>query len=89
MLFGVVLLLTALIVTVLGARRLTEDERVEKWYADGNVWPPQWQPETEGMELMEHREHEIMTQIYGGDERWENFLQYTQSKTVPAFKPQL
>ena len=37
------------------ARRLTEEERVNKWYADGNTWPPQWQPETEGMKrLMEH-----------------------------------
>ena len=81
-----VLVLAYLAVLCQTARRLTEEERVNKWYADGNTWPPQWQPETEGMKrLMEHREHEIMTQIYGGDERWENFLQFTQSRAVPAF----
>eukprot|EP01038_Epipyxis_sp_PR26KG_P015377 gene15377-20731_t len=27
--------------------RPTEAERVQLWYEEGNVWPPQWQPETD------------------------------------------
>jgi hypothetical protein len=65
--------------------RPSEQERVELWYAAGNTWPPNWQPETEGMKrLMEFREAEIM-EIPGGDERWENWMQFTQSRLVPKF----
>lgn len=67
-------------------QRLSEEERVQKWHAEGNVWPPEWQPETEGMKrLMASREDEMLNYIWGGDERWENFLQYTQSRAVPKF----
>ena len=68
-------------------RAPTEAERVEEWYSSGQVWPPNWQPETEGMKkLMEQREKEIMS-IPGGDERFENWLQFTQSRLVPKFTP--
>jgi hypothetical protein len=68
------------------AQRLSEQDRVDLWFAEGNTWPPKWQEETEGMQkLMAHREHEMMTQIKGGDERWENWLQLTQSRLVPRF----
>lgn len=66
--------------------RPSEAERVEQWHAEGNVWPPEWQEESEGMQrLMAHREVEVQTQIFGGDERWENWLQLTQSRLVPKF----
>lgn len=46
---------------------------------------PQWQEETEGyLRLMEEREIELMD-LPGGDERWENWMQYTQSRMVPKF----
>ena len=65
--------------------RPTEQERVKLWHEAGNKWPPEWQPETDGMKrLMEFREKEIMT-IPGADERWENWMQYTQSRMVPKF----
>jgi hypothetical protein len=68
------------------AHRPTEEERVQLWHDRGNVWPPEWQPETDGMKrLMSHREVELQTQVKGGDERWENWLQLTQSRLVPKF----
>ena len=51
------------------------------------VWPPNWQPESDGIkELYAQREKEIMA-IPGGNERWENWLQFTQSRLVPKFTP--
>jgi hypothetical protein len=65
--------------------RPTEQERVKLWYEAGNRWPPTWQEETDGMKrLMAAREKEIMA-IPGADERWENWMQYTQSRLVPKF----
>ena len=66
--------------------RPTEEERVAAWHKEGNVWPPEWQDESEGMQrLMAHREVELQTQVLGSDERWENWLQLTQSRFVPKF----
>lgn len=82
--FVVILSFLLAVSTVVG-RRLTEDERVEQWYARGNVWPPTWQPETEEYKRnMELREEELMM-LPGADERWENFMQYTSSRMVPRF----
>jgi len=67
-------------------QRPTEEERVRLWYERGNVWPPEWQEESEGMKrLLAHREVEIQTGILGGDERWENWLQLTQNRMIPKF----
>jgi len=67
-------------------QRPTEEERVRLWYERGNVWPPKWQEESEGMKrLLAHREVEIQTGILGGDERWENWLQLTQNRLIPKF----
>ena len=81
------LIVTSLLffISTLVSSRPSEQERVELWHAAGNTWPPTWQPETEGMKrLMEFREAEIMS-IPGGDERWENWMQFTQSRLVPKF----
>ena len=83
------LLLRALVVALALAQaaqaRPTEQERVKLWYEAGNKWPPNWQPETDGMKrLMDFREKEIMS-IPGSDERWENWMQYTQSRLMPKF----
>lgn len=44
-------------IALVQAARLTEDERVRQWYARGNTWPPNWQPETEAYKRnMEIRE---------------------------------
>jgi hypothetical protein len=62
-----------------------EAERVEAWHASGNTWPPTWQTESPGFKkLMDDREHDLR-QIPGGRERWENYMQYTQSRLVPSF----
>jgi hypothetical protein len=62
---------------------LSEPDRVAQWRAQGNKWPPNWQPESEQYrELMANREAEIMS-LTGTDERWGNWLQFTQSRLVP------
>jgi hypothetical protein len=67
------------------AAHQTEEERVAQWYARNNTWPPTWQPETNGMKrLLANREHLIM-QSNGANERWENWLQFTQNRMVPKF----
>jgi hypothetical protein len=67
------------------AARPTEKERVALWHRDGNHWPPSWQPETPKMKrAMAEREREVMA-LTGADERWENFIQLTQSRLVPKF----
>eukprot|EP01036_Dinobryon_divergens_P037040 gene37040-48357_t len=68
--------------------RLTENERVEQWfqrYGRHDSWPPTWQPETAAMkEHMKQREIELQ-HLPGANERWENYMQYTQSRMVPRF----
>ena len=67
--------------------RLSEDERVQQWYERGNVWPPNWQPETEAMKaVLAKREQDIMNIPYSL-ERWENWLQFTQQRMVPKLTP--
>ena len=68
--------------------RMTENERIAAWYADpSNTWPPTWQNETEAFkEAMAFRESELMM-LPGSRERWENFMQYTQSWLIPRYTP--
>lgn len=68
-----------------GLRRASEQERVEDWFAANNSWPPTWQEETPAFrEAMQRREIELMM-LPGAEERWQNFMQYTQSRLVPRF----
>jgi len=63
--------------------RPTEPERVKLWYEAGNTWPPKWHVETpEYAEAMRIREQELHNDIKGTDERWENYMQYTQGRMV-------
>ena len=65
--------------------RPSEEERVALW-RQKNTWPPNWQPTSpKKLEQNRLREEEIMTQLIGADERWENWLQFTLSLLVPAF----
>lgn len=83
---AILLLLVALSVAH-AARAPTEEERVKLWHQAKNVWPPNWQEESEGIKkLYDEREKEIMS-MTGADERWENWLQFTQSRLVPKFTP--
>lgn len=44
-----------------------------------------WQPESEQYKIkMAERERQIMA-IPGSDERWENWMQFTQARLVPTF----
>lgn len=80
----IVVYLTSVIGVALGARP-TEEERVKLW-RQKNTWPPNWQYESpQKKAVMKAREDEIMTQLIGQDERWENWLQFTQSRLVPSF----
>mmetsp|Transcript_14907 Transcript_14907/g.15625 ORF Transcript_14907/g.15625 Transcript_14907/m.15625 type:complete len:330 (+) Transcript_14907:93-1082(+) len=64
------------------SRRLSEQERIQYW-KEHHTWPPNWQIESEGYKkLMEFREKEIMN-LPGSDERWENWMQYVQSRMMP------
>ena len=82
------MLILVVVLKVVTAARPTEDERVRLWRIEGNKWPPQWQPETKKKkEAMIRREQEIL-RIPHRDERWENFLQFTQSRLVPTFTEQ-
>ena len=66
--------------------RPSEQERVRLW-KQNNKWPPEWQPETNAMQAaMSAREAEIQA-LTGADERWENWIQFTQSRLVPKFTP--
>lgn len=65
--------------------RPSEQERVEQWHNAGNTWPPKWQEETEAMKIDKaNKEREVMA-LTGANERWENWLQLTQSRLVPKF----
>ncbi len=67
--------------------RPSEEERVRMWFQSNNTWPPQWQPETPAFkEAMRKREEELLM-IPGANERWENFMQFTQSRLVPRYTP--
>ena len=81
-------LLAATLATVATAYRApTEEERVKLWHEAGNTWPPKWQAESEELQALHaQREKEIMA-IPGANERWENWLQFTQSRLVPKFTP--
>lgn len=66
--------------------RPTESERVQLWHERGNTWPPNWQKESPAYaEAMRLREEELNNDIKGTDERWENYMQYTQSRMVQNF----
>jgi hypothetical protein len=54
--------------------RLSEADRIRYWH-ERNVWPPQWQDESEAYRKKQlEREKEIM-QLTGSQERWENWMQ--------------
>ena len=65
--------------------RPTEDERVKLWYKNGNKWPPTWQEESSQMAYLKAKQEEEIMSITASDERWENWLQYTQGRLVPKF----
>jgi len=81
----------ALISVIAMGVRLSEPDRVEQWYVMGNTWPPTWaekngQAESPGYrKLMEDRDMELQRDLPGSDERWENYMQYTQGRMLPTF----
>jgi hypothetical protein len=66
--------------------RPSESDRIKLWKQNKkNTWPPTWQQETEKFkEAMEFREKELLM-LPGLNERWENYMQFTQSRLVPRF----
>ena len=84
---GVSLVVVVLgLILALAVGRPSEQERVKLWYESGNTWPPTWQEESEGYrKLMTERDAELKEKLPGSDERWENYMQYTQGRMVPTF----
>jgi hypothetical protein len=67
------------------ANAISEDERVQNWHNRGNTWPPQWNDDSDSYKaVMAAREREIMS-LSGGDERWENWMQFVQGMMLPRF----
>lgn len=66
--------------------RPSEADRVKLWKQNKkNTWPPTWQKETDRFKAaMEFREKELLM-LPGLNERWENYMQFTQSRLVPRF----
>jgi hypothetical protein len=80
-----VLLIAVSVIMVAARPNPSEKERATLWRKKGNQWPPSWQPERSGLkETMRRREEELMM-IPGADERWENWMQFTQARLVPRF----
>ena len=68
--------------------RATEEERAVVWREMYGEWPPQFMLKRESPEytkMLDEREEEIMQQITGSDERWENWLQHVQGRLVHNF----
>jgi hypothetical protein len=71
--------------SALSFTRQTEEERVSRWREVHKQWPPTWQPESpQQREFYAKREKEIMS-IDATDERWENWMQFVQSRYVRNF----
>ena len=86
-LFVIVVLLCAALLSAWAYRAPSEEERVKLWHEAGNTWPPSWHEESDELKALHaQREREIMA-IPGANERWENWLQFTQSRLVPKFTP--
>ena len=83
LIFLVVVVSSMLLVIV--TSRPTEQERVRLWHDNGNTWPPTWQEESEKRKAFMHQRDLELQQIPGSLERWENYMQYTQSRMVPHF----
>lgn len=65
--------------------RLSEADRVAYWHEHHKYWPPRWQEESDSFKRrMDEREADIMA-LTGGDERWENWMQFVSSRLVPKF----
>jgi hypothetical protein len=71
-------------VSTVAAGRLTEAERVQQW-RQTHTWPPTWQKETEQYKSNMAKRERLIQAIPGSDERWENWMQYTQQRLVPNF----
>ena len=66
-------------------KRPSEQERVALWHKNGNTWPPKWQDESPKRQaFLDARDRDLQT-LPGSLERWENYMQYTQSRMVPHF----
>jgi hypothetical protein len=66
-------------------RAPTEDQRVREWLESNNTWPPRWQNYNQDWRRAMKRKEEELLLLPGSNERWENFMQYTQSLLVPRF----
>lgn len=76
----------ALIAITIIAARVPENERAQNWRADPrNIWPPTWQNNSEMFRQNMMKREEDLQRIPGANERWENYMQYTQSQLVPRF----
>ena len=77
------------VLTAIAHARPTEEERVRLWLENVKQWPPTWHAANESTEYQaaqSAREAEIQA-IPGANERWENWMQFTQGRMVKKFTP--
>ena len=81
--------LLVVVLTAIAQARPTEEERVRLWLENVKQWPPTWHAANESTEYQaaqSAREAEIQA-IPGANERWENWMQFTQGRMVKKFTP--
>jgi hypothetical protein len=75
-------------VLIVATYAITESDRIKIWEERYGEWPPTEVLARENKaytDMLSMREFEIMSQIRGSDERWENWMQHTQGRLVKNF----
>ena len=89
MLIGNLSIFTIICVSIIASSvsaRVSEAERIQNWYNNpNNTWPPTWQKERPQFTLKMNQREEELQLLPGSNERWENYMQYTQSRLLPRF----
>ena len=89
MLIGNLSIFTIIFVSIIAlslSARVSETDRIQNWYNNpNNTWPPTWQKERPQFTLKMNQREEELQLLPGSNERWENYMQYTQSRLLPRF----
>jgi len=86
LLFIVGSVVTTLLTSSVLSIRVSETERIKNWHNNSkNTWPPTWQPERSQFTIKMNQREDELQMLPGSNERWENYMQYTQSRLLPRF----
>jgi len=79
-------IVTTLLTSSVLSIRVSETERIKNWHNNSkNTWPPTWQPERSQFTIKMNQREDELQMLPGSNERWENYMQYTQSRLLPRF----